>query len=283
MHDPQSLHKYLYTHGDPVQGVDPTGEFLISFALSSLFRTTLRGSHSFAALGALAKFAYISSYFAMLGAGVGEGLLWFAAYNELNRFLERHEERGSGGLDVTNALLRTAGAVSDYWSNLEDVESLERYRMMYDKDNGWDLDPLMAMEEQQRTSFGVPNWARRSVTVDNNVYYGHEVNYFIWGVMNAEAQKKGASISEQGMENWIYAYRAGYGNWRFHAIEHDGSTLGRVMWARAGWKYAMTGTFEPPTGVRLSNATPTTDNVYPGAYGKDTFRLWIGEDVIIFD
>jgi RHS repeat-associated protein len=25
MHDPQSLHKYLYVHGDPVQGVDPAG------------------------------------------------------------------------------------------------------------------------------------------------------------------------------------------------------------------------------------------------------------------
>ena len=28
MQDPQSLHKYLYVHGDPVQGIDPSGEFL---------------------------------------------------------------------------------------------------------------------------------------------------------------------------------------------------------------------------------------------------------------
>ncbi|MCD0458586.1 hypothetical protein LOC72_03800 [Roseiconus lacunae] len=27
MEDPQSLHKYAYVHGDPVQGVDPSGEF----------------------------------------------------------------------------------------------------------------------------------------------------------------------------------------------------------------------------------------------------------------
>jgi len=26
--DPQSLHKYLYTHGDPINGIDPSGEFL---------------------------------------------------------------------------------------------------------------------------------------------------------------------------------------------------------------------------------------------------------------
>ena len=28
MQDPQSLHKYAYVHGDPVQGVDPTGKFV---------------------------------------------------------------------------------------------------------------------------------------------------------------------------------------------------------------------------------------------------------------
>jgi RHS repeat-associated protein len=36
MHDPQSLHKYLYVHGDPVQGVDPLGLFagLVGLAVS---------------------------------------------------------------------------------------------------------------------------------------------------------------------------------------------------------------------------------------------------------
>jgi len=35
MQDPQSLHKYLYVHGDPVNGIDPKGESLIA-ALGSL-------------------------------------------------------------------------------------------------------------------------------------------------------------------------------------------------------------------------------------------------------
>lgn len=30
LNDPQSLHKYLYTHGDPVNGIDPSGESFIS-------------------------------------------------------------------------------------------------------------------------------------------------------------------------------------------------------------------------------------------------------------
>ncbi|MBI1337258.1 MAG: hypothetical protein GC164_09895, partial [Phycisphaera sp.] len=32
--DPQSLHKYLYTHGNPVLGIDPSGEFAIPFGVA---------------------------------------------------------------------------------------------------------------------------------------------------------------------------------------------------------------------------------------------------------
>jgi RHS repeat-associated protein len=30
VNDPQSLHKYLYTHADPVNGIDPNGEFVVA-------------------------------------------------------------------------------------------------------------------------------------------------------------------------------------------------------------------------------------------------------------
>ncbi|QDU80100.1 hypothetical protein Pla110_18220 [Polystyrenella longa] len=33
--DPQSLHKYLYTHGDPVNGIDPTGMFSVTGMLAT--------------------------------------------------------------------------------------------------------------------------------------------------------------------------------------------------------------------------------------------------------
>jgi RHS repeat-associated protein len=43
--DPQSLHKYLYTHGDPVNGVDPSGELLVALGilatLASFFNIAL--------------------------------------------------------------------------------------------------------------------------------------------------------------------------------------------------------------------------------------------------
>ncbi len=35
LQDPQSLHKYLYVHGDPVQGVDPSGLFSLGGMLAS--------------------------------------------------------------------------------------------------------------------------------------------------------------------------------------------------------------------------------------------------------
>jgi hypothetical protein len=42
--DPQSLHKYLYTHADPVNGIDPTGEVAIFYLLGMMLGGALIGS-----------------------------------------------------------------------------------------------------------------------------------------------------------------------------------------------------------------------------------------------
>ncbi|QDT29398.1 tRNA(Glu)-specific nuclease WapA precursor [Gimesia panareensis] len=36
IYDPQSLHKYLYAHGDPINGIDPTGMFTIAGLLNTI-------------------------------------------------------------------------------------------------------------------------------------------------------------------------------------------------------------------------------------------------------
>ena len=36
MQDPQSLHKYLYVHGDPINGVDPSGRLNVSITLATI-------------------------------------------------------------------------------------------------------------------------------------------------------------------------------------------------------------------------------------------------------
>jgi len=53
--DPQSLHKYLYTHGNPVMGVDPSGLFTLNEILATVSISTitgcLAGGATFSALG----------------------------------------------------------------------------------------------------------------------------------------------------------------------------------------------------------------------------------------
>jgi RHS repeat-associated protein len=46
--DPQSLHKYLYTHADPVNGIDPNGKSSIFYLLTSLLdaQVTVSGNKS---------------------------------------------------------------------------------------------------------------------------------------------------------------------------------------------------------------------------------------------
>jgi len=75
-HDPQSLHKYAYCHGDPVNGVDPTGRFLL---LDILATAGIRGALvGFFGVGIAARFAGASWQdslrYAIRGAVVGGAL-----------------------------------------------------------------------------------------------------------------------------------------------------------------------------------------------------------------
>ena len=51
--DPQSLHKYLYVHGDPVTGYDPTGMFfgVAGIGVASTIRLQVTGAYGGAAMG----------------------------------------------------------------------------------------------------------------------------------------------------------------------------------------------------------------------------------------
>jgi RHS repeat-associated protein len=84
MHDPQSLHKYLYVHGDPVQGVDPSGKWTLAVKLSV---TAIIGG-SFGVLGnGLANVSHNRGFF----ENWGSAFLW------------------GGGLAVVGALFPVLG------------------------------------------------------------------------------------------------------------------------------------------------------------------------------
>jgi hypothetical protein len=68
MRDPQSLHKYLYVHGDPIQGIDPTGRFatVLGLGLGFAWAVSARQKHNARTLS--------------VGAAVGSAVRILAAY-----------------------------------------------------------------------------------------------------------------------------------------------------------------------------------------------------------
>jgi len=84
--DPLSLHKYSYTHGDPINGIDPSGESI--FWLLSTLRISLERAAISAQLGA-------------------------EAYLAANPVLAQVALYGAAGMNLVNAYLDPADAAND--------------------------------------------------------------------------------------------------------------------------------------------------------------------------
>jgi hypothetical protein len=118
-------------------------------------------------------------------------------------------------------------------------------------------------------------WASRTVSVDNEVHYGHEVNYFFWGVLNATAKKNGHSTSKQSMMTLASLWRRVAGDAIYSGIdykEHDGTLSGRIAWAEAGWDFIESGGFQSPSDVQIPNAIASA-TPYNGH-----FRVYAGRE-----
>src|SRR4029453_14219249 len=66
--DPQSLHKYLYAHANPINNTDPSGQFILG-----LLGGLMRGLQSTYAIGVQAYLV------ANLANAIGTGYLWIRA------------------------------------------------------------------------------------------------------------------------------------------------------------------------------------------------------------
>jgi Holliday junction resolvase-like predicted endonuclease len=86
MQDPQSLHKYLYCHASPVNGIDPTGEFF-SLILGSLFDANLQSNMANFYQGAFEASQY--------------GLQAMDSYYNLKLLKAMSWDRGNWGLTAT--------------------------------------------------------------------------------------------------------------------------------------------------------------------------------------
>jgi hypothetical protein len=157
--DPQSLHKYAYVHGDPIQGIDPSGriESVVSLSFTMGFRGGLLGlglgyaygvyesggnfaswtAIKYAIIGALAGFAIGATVGAYLGyaAGAARGL---SSGGALHNFIKIAEKlytvpkairagtlaAGKGTIFASFVLGAAAGA----WAAVfEDIEELNEW------------------------------------------------------------------------------------------------------------------------------------------------------------
>jgi RHS repeat-associated protein len=75
LNDPQSLHKYLYTHADPVNGVDPSGLFSIGGMIGSLGAMLGSAKVGVAVVGSLGVVGGITGYFSNSVGAWWEGFL----------------------------------------------------------------------------------------------------------------------------------------------------------------------------------------------------------------
>jgi len=77
-HDPQSLHKYAYAHGDPVNGVDPSGEFSkVELLIASGISALLSGLTTFAYLKWVKNY---DTWSALLGGLASAAVAFLAVY-----------------------------------------------------------------------------------------------------------------------------------------------------------------------------------------------------------
>ncbi len=203
MQDPQSLHKYAYVHGDPVQGIDPTGEWTsVSVVVSMAVINTA-----------------IAAYF--VGIPAVE-----RSYDQL----EKSTAVGRGGRDITRQMKLLNKHFVQAW-NLQHISAKEDIMEVNGDLHDWsqvsttnpfglnvqgvgsrDAAQLGSPLMQQDFSVGA-DWIPRSVTVDGKAYLAHEVNYYYYGYLNGLAWKENHGLGKDvsAVKSNITLYRpAGY-------------------------------------------------------------------------
>ncbi|MBX3420674.1 MAG: RHS repeat-associated core domain-containing protein [Pirellulaceae bacterium] len=234
--DPQSFHKYAYVHGDPVNGADPIGMF-------GVWGLLLGARNALAATGALYGMATI--------------------IEELTQEHTRKTSSGMGGADVTGQLERLLDKVGEVWATKSDAQKLQIFKNAHSL-GGWDI---VEMKDYQDSFIG-HNEATRTLSYGRNVYLQTEVNYVLWGTINALAYRDRITYTHpltgvrdggiQSMGDSVALYRAVLGVWFSTRNQYDGTLAGRRAWAETGWNYVTHKFFMPPIETRLPLMEPQT-------------------------
>ena len=121
--DPQSLHKYLYTHVDPINGIDPTGMFLGGMSLNMCIQITLStlNVHGMVSNTLNAIKHSISSFEALQAGNIWDGIAYaalatldglFAALNWFGMKSGMTPPPGAGALKTLTPVYAIAGGGS---------------------------------------------------------------------------------------------------------------------------------------------------------------------------
>jgi len=276
--DPQSLHKYTYCHGDPVNFTDPSGLFTlvqsmaiggILSGLTALSIGTFIGhkwggsSWYHASTQALSPFGVPLSV-ALSIISLPFGVL--TAMFDYRALYNKWTFEGNGGEDATACLRELRENVIKTWSHLNPDQKLEAIAKLYAYGpSNWDIE-LLSGNKSIWTS-DVINPAPDTLTFEGKVYAVAEINYVLWGIVNRLAYEDNIMVwqtNRTNTSNMVFIYRNTFGwvinidQWREGNLNYFETTGGKMSWADYGWNWVKDPHASIPTGTSLYHAKPST-------------------------
>jgi RHS repeat-associated protein len=258
LNEPQSFHKYSYTHADPVNEIDPSGE--IWAAITGIFRLLLQG---------LYNVPFVLTALNVANEAVNHGYKLIST--------------GNGGKNATTILQKLRSDVLTTWNGMT---VSERKKLIYDLFwsglTSWDIMEFIYSDKLKWTE-GIADPLEETLTYYNEVYAVSEVNYLLWGMINKLAWDDNIyTVATNYMSASLFAffYRAAFGglwigqawyntgvdiyNYMFHGNTtisvpslYD-TTTGRMAWIYYGWQWVDNPCPPLPSHESIWRATPTS-------------------------
>jgi RHS repeat-associated protein len=284
--DPQSLHKYLYTHADPINGIDSNGEL----AIFPIIACTLAFAGGYAIGGAIGAFVghyfyngsslYTSTWNAVGAAwypveaivtgafsSVIFGLSFLNAFWDWRALYNKTYFEGNGGKNADTALKKLRTKIINDWKSLSDEEKTDVLYRLHSPVTiltEWDISQLV--QNKHEWTDGIDNPAPETLTYDGHVYATAEVHYLLWGMIHKLAYEDNIMVYQStysSMLTKVFVYRGvvgaamNFNQWRSGTLNYFESTGGKALWADYGWRWVEYPNTPKPTGVAIKKAIPS--------------------------
>ncbi|MDR2755445.1 MAG: RHS repeat-associated core domain-containing protein, partial [Planctomycetaceae bacterium] len=201
LNDPQSLHKYLYTHADPINGIDPSGLMSLASMMPAI------------TIGRLASFSLTALRVVTPILLKGVYHLWiFSELMNVTAEISNHITKlcvtGHGGYNVTQKLFKLREDVINKWKALNNNQKSKLINSLYNPLQGlvaWDIHSMAFAMKKDWTENLLGSPLEETLTFQGKVYPVAEVNYVLWGLINRLAYDDGFSYTGY-LSTYAYAY-----------------------------------------------------------------------------